>query len=135
MLGALVADALRSVAWSVPATLPHTAQTHVATTVVSSAIGAAIILAVALRQRWAAILYGILVCIGASLILVVRVPGASSFRSLFDWATAVAEVAGVCLLFSQTARDFCRPVPGSQGLKIAVTLSVAIVVISAMLLH
>ena len=56
-------------------------------------------------------------------------------RVIYSAAFIFGCVLLTLLFFSQTARDFCRPVPGSQGLKIAVTLSVAIVVISAMLLH
>ena len=106
MLAALAADAIRSAAWAVPATAPQAAQAHVASTVVSSTIGAAIVLAVALRQRWAAIVYTVLVSIGASFLLVITVRGVSAARSLLDLTVVVAEITAACLLLTRPASEW-----------------------------
>lgn len=104
MVATLVVALIRSLAW--PVANPYAEWGFVVPIAVSGAICGGIILAVALRQRWAAIVYSILVVIGALFILLVTVPGTSTTRPLFDWTVLAAEVAAACLLFSRSARDW-----------------------------
>jgi hypothetical protein len=107
MLAALAMGALRSVAWPVHTTVHYPEWLPVVIVVVSCAFNGGILLAVALRQRWAAIVYGVLLILAAPVILLHVIVGGSVVARLSYLAFAVAEIMAACLLLlTRSAREW-----------------------------